>query len=209
MGNKISATGFRIGTTIDWRSKWFSEKKDFSNYLLEDFKIRNFIEKNLSNTGVENIIIERNLNDITVTLSVARPGMVIGRQGSGINILKQDLTKIIEGKKISINVEEVKKAESSAKIIASNICSQIEKRIHYKKAVLSAIARAKDQGVMGIKIVAGGVLGGANSISRTETYKDGMLPQSTIKQNIEYAKKQAHPSYGVIGIRVWVCKNLV
>lgn len=207
MGNKISPTGYRIGITTDWRSKWFSEKKDFKTYLFEDYKIREYLEKNLANVGIENILLERNLNDLTITLIVARPGMVIGRQGSGITLLKQDLSKIIRGRKISINVEDVKKAESSANIIAYNIASQIEKRIHYKKAVLSAISRARDQGVLGIKISMAGVLGGANSISRTEHYKEGSLPQTTLKENIEYAKRQAKTTYGVIGIRVWIYKK--
>jgi len=206
MGNKISATGFRIGVSKDWDSKWYANDKNFGKSVIEDLKIRKFFDERLFNAGLERVIIERSVNDITITIKTSRPGVVIGRKGAGVNVLKEDLSKMV-GSKVSISVEEVQKPETSARLIAVGVAEQIQRRIHYRRAVQTAISKARDQGVSGIKIIVSGVLSGANSISRTETYGEGSVPQTTLKANIDFAEKQAITGYGVIGIKVWVYKK--
>ena len=203
MGKKINVTGLRIGTTIDWRSKWFAENKDFGKFVIEDVKIRKFFEAALKNAGLERVVIERNLNDLNIILRVARPGVVIGRGGAGINMLKEELAKIVKSK-VSITVEEVKRPEASAELIAQSLATQIEKRVNYKKAALSAIAKAKDQGVKGIRITISGVLSGGNTIARVEIFKDGSIPQTTIRANIDFAVAHSKTFWGVIGVKVWI-----
>ncbi|PIR43684.1 30S ribosomal protein S3 [candidate division WWE3 bacterium CG10_big_fil_rev_8_21_14_0_10_32_10] len=205
MGNKINTIGFRIGITKDWKSNWFASGKDYGKNVIEDNKIRNFLRKRLSNASLEEIIIERSINEITIILKVARPGFVIGRGGAGVTLLKEELSKYTKDK-ISLNVEEVKKPETSAVLVADSITNQIERRIHYKRAVLSSISKARDNGVKGIKIIISGVLSGANTISRSEEYKEGSIPQTTLKADIDYGEKPAVTTYGVIGVRVWIYK---
>lgn len=205
MGQKINATGFRIGPTIDWKSKWFHDKASYGKFVIEDEKIREFFKKSLPTAGLQDVIIERSLNDLTITLKVSRPGVVIGKGGAGVNLLREELSKLVKSK-LSISVEEVKRPEMSAKLIADSLTHQIERRVHYRRAILSAIEKAKSQGVKGIKIIASGVLSGGNTIARTEPYTYGSIPQSTIKANLDYGEAPAKTVWGVIGIRVWVYK---
>lgn len=206
MGNKISTTGFRIGISKDWDSKWYASDKNYGKFVIEDQKIRKFFNDRLFNAGLERVIIERSVNDITVTIKTSRPGVVIGRKGAGVNVLKEDLSKLVDSK-VSISVEEVQKPETSARLIADGIAEQIQRRIPYRRAVQTAVSKARDQGVKGIKIIVSGVLSGANTISRSEAYSEGSIPQTTLKANIDFAEKQAVTGYGVIGIRVWVYKG--
>ncbi len=206
MGNKVSSTGFRVGITKDWKSKWFYPKASFGDYVIEDEKIRRFLRKKLRTAGVEDILIERNINDLKVTLKVAKPGFVIGRGGAGVTLLQEALKKFTKSK-VSISVEEVRYPEVSAPIVANDIASQVERRVHYKRAVLSAIRKAMDQGALGIKVIVSGVLSGANTISRSETYKEGKVPLTTLRANLDYGEKPAVTTYGVIGIRVWIYKK--
>ena len=205
MGNKINTIGYRLGVSKDWKSKWFAEGKEYGKYVIEDFRIRDFLKKRLSNSGLESVIIERSINEVNILLKVARPGIVIGKGGAGVALLKVDISKLTKSK-ISITVEEVKKPETSAVLIADNVARQIERRVHYRRAVLGALSKAVDNKVKGIKIKVGGVLSGANSISRVEVYKDGSIPQTTLKADIDYGESPATTAYGVIGVRVWVYK---
>ena len=205
MGNKINTIGYRLGVSKDWKSKWFAEGKEYGKYVIEDFRIRDFLKKRLSNSGLESVIIERSINEVNILLKVARPGIVIGKGGAGVALLKVDISKLTKSK-ISITVEEVKKPETSAVLIADNVARQIERRVHYRRAVLGALGKAVDNKVKGIKIKVGGVLSGANSISRVEVYKDGSIPQTTLKADIDYGESPATTAYGVIGVRVWVYK---
>lgn len=203
MGNKINVTGLRIGTTIDWKSKWFAENKDFGKFVIEDIKIRRFFDNALKSAGLESVVIERSFNEINIFLKVARPGVVIGRGGAGINMLKEELSKLVKSK-VSITVEEVKRPEASAELIAQSLAQQIEKRVNFKKAALSAMNKAKDQGVRGIRITVSGVLSGGNTIARREVFKDGSIPQTTIRANIDFATVHAKTFWGVIGVKVWI-----
>lgn len=206
MGNKIKATGLRTGISRDWKSKWFAGKSEYGNNVIEDIKIRKFFEDRLSNAGLEEVLIERSINSVTITLKVSRPGVVIGRGGAGVKLLNDDLAKVVKSK-ISITVEEVRDAESSAVLISKSIASQIQHRVHYRRAVLSSLQKAEDLGVKGIKIMVSGVLSGGNSISRREPYMRGSIPQTTLKANIDYGEMATVTSYGVIGIKVWVYKG--
>ncbi|NCT55498.1 30S ribosomal protein S3 [bacterium] len=206
MGNKVKTTGFRTGISRDWKSKWFAGKSEYGTNVIEDIKIREFFENRLSNAGLEEVLIERSINSVTITLKVSRPGVVIGRGGAGVKLLNDDLAKIVKSK-ISITVEEVRDAESSAVLIAKSISSQIKHRVHYRRAVLSSLQKAEDLGVKGIRIMVSGVLSGGNSISRREPYMRGSIPQTTIKANIDYGEVATVTSYGVIGIKVWVYKG--
>lgn len=203
MGNKINTTGFRIGITKDWKALWYADKKDYGNYVIEDEKIRNFFINHLKNAGLESTLIERSFNELKVYLRVSRPGVVIGRGGAGINMLKDELTKIVKSK-VSLTVEEVKKPESSAELIAQSLAQQIVKRVNYKRAVMAAMSKARDQGVRGIKISVAGVLSGGNTIARTDVYKEGSIPQTTLKADIDFSVAHAKTFWGVIGIKVWV-----
>lgn len=206
MGNKVKTTGFRVGVSQDWKSRWFADKKNYGKFVIEDYKIRNFFEKRLSNAGLEVVLIERSINNVNLILKVSRPGVVIGRGGAGVKLLNDDLSKLIDSK-ISITVEEVRNAETSAQLIAQNITNQVQHRIHYRRAVLSALQKAEDLGVKGIKIMVSGVLSGANSISRREPYSRGSIPHTTLKADIDFGESAAKTSYGVIGVKVWIYKG--
>lgn len=203
MGNKISTSGFRIGITQDWKSKWYADKKNYGTYVIEDEKIRKFFNLALKNAGLESVIIERSFNELKVYLRVSRPGVVIGRGGAGINMLKDELSKLVNSK-VSLTVEEVKRPEASAELIAQSLANQIERRVNYKKAALSAMTKAKDQGIKGIKISIAGVLSGGNTIARSEVFKYGSIPQTTIKADIDFALAHSKTFWGVIGVKVWV-----
>jgi len=205
MGQKSNPIGLRIPLTKDWRSKWYASGKNFPNLLQEDRTIRNLLKKRLEGAAVPRIDIERAANRCRVTVYSARPGVVIGRKGSEIDRLKEDLSKVT-GKEVYVDIQEVKQAETDAQLVAENIAMQLERRISFRRAMKKAVQTAMDFGVEGIKVRCSGRLGGAE-LSRVETYHEGRVPLHTLRANIEYGLAEAHTMYGKLGIKCWICKG--
>lgn len=211
MGNKINPIGFRLETVVDspqWQSSWYADKKMYPQLLLEDKRIRDFIQKKLSSSGIVSTRIERSVKKLKIILTVSRPGLVIGRGGKELEMLKKDIQKIIAktpGKQnIDIQVEEFKYADLSAKLIAEKIAFQLTKRMPYRRVVLFAIEKAMTAGAKGIKIILGGRINGAE-ISRREKFSQGKVPLSTIKSKIDYAECPSLTRSGYIGVKVYLC----
>jgi small subunit ribosomal protein S3 len=205
MGQKTNPIGFRLPVNRDWRSKWYSNKKDFPGLLVEDQNIRRALKKKLESASVPKIQIERAANRCRVTIYTARPGVVIGRKGSEIDKLKEDLSKLT-GKEVYVDIQEVKQPETDAQLVAENVALQLERRISFRRAMKKALQLAKDFGAKGIKIRCSGRLGGAE-ISRTETYREGSVPLHTLRANIDYGFAEANTVYGKLGVKCWVCKG--
>ncbi len=204
MGQKVHPFVLRVGYIKDWRSRWFAKGPKFVKYVIEDRKIRDHIRKKLRHAAVSRVEIERyGENNLRVIIYTARPGVIIGRKGAEIEKLKSEIEKIATDQEVRIDTEEVSVPETDAQIIADNIAYQIEKRIPYKRAVKRAIDQAMQAGAQGIKIEIGGRLGGAE-IARTEKYRAGKVPLSTLKADIDYALSEAQTTYGTIGVKVWV-----
>ncbi|MCD8484426.1 30S ribosomal protein S3 [Candidatus Woesebacteria bacterium] len=216
MGQKINPTGFRIGNTFSWKSTWYANSSDYAKRVLEDKKIRDFFRANLSNAGLDTIEIERSINVIKIRLHVTRPGVVIGRGGSNLELLKKNLAKLLKinpndpkGMKVSIDeIVEVKNPDTSAKFVVERIADQLSKRYPHRRAVSQAIERAMNAGAKGIKIQLSGRIGGAE-IGRREKYHEGTIPTQTIRANIDYYESPAHTKSGTVGIKVWVNKGEV
>lgn len=206
MGQKIHPHGLRVGIIKDWDSKWYT-KKDFADQLLEDYKLRKYIKNKLFTSGISRIEIERAANRIRLTINTAKPGMVIGRGGSGVDELKGEIEKMT-GKQISINVMEIKNPDIDAQLVAENIASQLERRISFRRAMKQAISRALKSGAKGIKTMVSGRLGGAE-IARSEMYHEGTIPLQTLRADIDYGFAEAHTTYGRIGVKVWIYKGEV
>lgn len=202
MGQKIHPTGFRLAVTRDWGSRWYAPSGDFAKMLHEDLKVRQFLKKRLKNASIGRVIIERPAKNARVTLYSARPGVVIGKKGEDIEKLKGELQKIV-GVPVHVNIEEVRKPEIDAKLIADNIAQQLEKRIMFRRAMKRAMQNAMRLGAQGIKIMSSGRLNGAE-IARTEWYREGRVPLHTLRANIDYGVSEALTTYGIIGIKVWV-----
>ena len=205
MGQKIHPTGFRLAVTRDWSSRWFANSKDYAGMLHEDLKVRDYLKKRLAHASVGRVVIERPAKNARVTLYSARPGVVIGKKGEDIEALKRDLQKIV-GVPVHVNIEEVRKPELDAKLIADSIAQQLEKRIMFRRAMKRAMQNAMRLGAQGIKIMSSGRLNGAE-IARTEWYREGRVPLHTLRADIDYATSEARTTYGVIGIKVWVFKG--
>ena len=205
MGQKVNPLGFRVGNNKSWDSRWYAEGADYVKSLDEDFKIRKYIKKQIQNAAISKILIERQAKKVTVIIKTARPGIIIGKRGSDIEKVKNQIKKITEAE-VSLNIVEVKKPETSAELIAQNITSQIERRISYKRAMKKAIQSALRLGVKGVRINCSGRLSGAE-IARMEWYREGQVPLHTLKANVDYALAEANTAYGVIGVKVWVCKE--
>ena len=205
MGQKIHPTGFRLAVTRDWGSRWFANSKDFAGMLHEDLKVRDYLKKRLAHASVARVLIERPAKNARITLFSARPGVVIGKKGEDIEALKRDLQKIV-GVPVHVNIEEVRKPELDAKLIADSIAQQLEKRIMFRRAMKRAMQNAMRLGAQGIKIMSSGRLNGAE-IARTEWYREGRVPLHTLRADIDYATSEARTTYGVIGIKVWVFKG--
>ncbi|RKD34119.1 30S ribosomal protein S3 [Thermohalobacter berrensis] len=205
MGQKVNPHGLRVGVIKDWDSKWYAGKKEFSDYLIEDYEIRKYIKNKLYIAGISTIEIERAANRIKVNLYTAKPGMVIGKGGSGVEQLKNELEKLTK-KKVIVNVEEVKKPEVDAQLVAENIANQIERRISFRRAMKQAIQRAMRAGAKGIKTAVSGRLGGAD-MARTEGYSEGNIPLQTLRADIDYGFTEADTTYGKIGVKVWIYKG--
>ncbi|AKU13926.1 30S ribosomal protein S3 [Azoarcus sp. CIB] len=205
MGQKIHPTGFRLAVTRDWSSRWFASSRDYSKMLHEDIKVRDFLKKKLAHASVGRIIIERPAKNARITLFSARPGVVIGKKGEDIELLKRELQKIM-GVPVHVNIEEVRKPEVDAKLIADSIAQQLEKRIMFRRAMKRAMQNAMRLGAQGIKIMSAGRLNGAE-IARTEWYREGRVPLHTLRADIDYGVAEASTTYGIIGIKVWVYKG--
>ncbi len=206
MGQKVNPIGLRVAVNKDWRSRWFSPKRDFGRLLIEDGKIRAAVMKRLENAGVALVQIERYANRVRINIHTARPGIVIGRKGQDIDKIRGELSKLTGGKEIYIEIHEVKSPDTNAQLVAENIAVQLERRISTKRAIKRAIKLAMDLGALGIKVKVGGRLGGSE-LSRNEWYKEGKIPLHTLRANIDYGFTEAATTAGRIGIKVWVCKK--
>tara|TARA_Y100000766_G_C18881473_1_gene593686 strand:+ start:1210 stop:1869 length:660 start_codon:yes stop_codon:yes gene_type:complete len=205
MGQKINPIGLRLGINRGWDSTWFAKKKDFGRYLIEDFKIRNYIKKNIVNSGVSEIIIERSSKKCTVSIHTSRPGFVIGKKGADIEKIKKNISKITSGD-VTVNIKEIKKPELNANLVAENIAQQLVKRIAYRRAMKRAMQATMRLNAKGIKVMLSGRLAG-NEIARTEWLRDGSIPSHTLRADIDYAEAEALTTYGIIGIKVWIYKG--
>lgn len=206
MGQKVNPHGLRIGVIKTWDAKWYADK-DYAKNLHEDVKIRDFIKQKLYATGIARVEIERAANRVKVIIHTAKPGMVIGRGGSGIEELK-GLLKKLTGKVVDINIAEVKQPELDATLVAENIAAQLEKRISFRRAMKQSVGRTMRMGAKGIKVMVGGRLGGAE-IARSEGYREGSIPLHTLRADISYGTAEAHTTYGRIGVKVWIYKGEV
>ena len=206
MGQKVNPHGLRVGVIKGWDSKWYAGK-DYEKFLLEDIKIREFIKEKLFLSGISKVEIERASNKARISIHTAKPGMVIGRQGSNIELLKSDLKKMTESA-IEINIVEVKTPDMDATLVAENIAAQLERRIAFRRAMKQCVGRTMRMGAKGIKITCGGRLGGAE-IARNESYREGSIPLHTLRADIDYGTAEAHTTYGRIGIKVWNYKGEV
>ena len=203
MGQKVSPHGLRVGVIKDWDSKWYADKSKFADYLVEDNKVRDFVKKKLYVAGVSKIVLERAAeNKLKVIVMTARPGMVIGRSGTGIEDLKSELEKMT-GKTIIIDIKEVRRTELDAQLTAESIAQALERRVSFRRAMKQAIGRTMKAGAKGIKVVLSGRLGGAE-IARSEKYSEGNVPLHTIRANIDYGFAEADTTYGKIGVKVWI-----
>ncbi len=207
MGQKVNPHGLRVGIIKDWDSKWYADKKTFNEYLVEDFKIREYLKEKLYIAGISKIEIERAASKIKVSIFTAKPGMVIGRGGSGVEELRLAIEKMTK-KSVVINVEEIKVAELDAQLVAENIASQLERRITFRRAMKQAIQRTMRYGAKGIKTQVAGRLGGAD-MARTEGYSEGTIPLHTLRADIDYGFTEATTTYGKIGVKVWLYKGEV
>ena len=205
MGQKVNPIGLRVAVDKDWRSRWFSGKKQFGNLLNEDLEIRALVMKRLENAAVARVNIERYANRVRISIHTARPGIVIGRKGQDIERIRTQLAKMT-GKEIYIEIKEIRDPDCNAQLVAENIAMQMERRVSFRRAMKRAMKMAMDLGVDGIKIRAAGRLGGAE-LARTEWYKEGKLPLHTLRANIDYGFTEASTTAGLIGVKVWVCKK--
>ena len=207
MGQKMHPHGLRVGVIKDWDSKWYADSKNFSDYLVEDKKIREYVKKKLYISGISRIEIERNAKMVKVNVYTAKPGLVIGKGGTLVESLKTDLQKIIN-KDVNLNIVEVKDIDTDAQLVAENIASQLERRISFRKAMKQVMQKAMKAGALGIKTAVSGRLAGAD-MARTEFYKEGTIPLQTLRADIDYGFAEANTTYGIIGVKVWIYKGEV
>ena len=205
MGQKINPTGFRLAVSRNWSSRWYASNKDFAGMLAEDIKVREYLKAKLKNAAVSRVIIERPAKNARITIYSARPGVVIGKKGEDIENLKKDLGRQL-GVPVAVNIEEVRKPEVDAKLIADSITQQLEKRIMFRRAMKRAMQNAMRLGAQGIKIMSSGRLNGIE-IARCEWYREGRVPLHTLRADIDYGTSEAKTTYGVIGVKVWVYKG--
>ena len=205
MGQKVNPIGMRLALTRDWKSRWYANKQEFGHLLKEDNLLRKIVFKKLEDAAVSDIYIERYANRVRVTIKTARPGIVIGRKGEDIEALKTELSRITK-KEIFVEISEIKNPDLDATLVARNVAMQLERRVSHRRAMKRAQQLAMDNGALGFKITAGGRLNGAE-IARSESYKEGKIPLHTLRANIDYGTAEANTVAGIIGIKVWVCKE--
>ena len=206
MGQKVHPIGFRLGVIKTWDSKWY-EEKNYAKWLHEDIRIREFVKKALNHAGVSRVDIERAANKVKVNVHTARPGIVIGKRGAGIETIKKDLQQFTSNE-VFLNIVEVRKAEIDAQLVAENIATQLERRIAFRRAMKKSIQTAMKFGAKGIRVACSGRLGGAE-MARYEWYREGRVPLHTLRADIDYGFAEAHTTYGTIGCKVWVCRGEV
>jgi small subunit ribosomal protein S3 len=207
MGQKVNPHGLRIGIIKDWDTKWYAGNKEFADLLVEDYRIREFIKKKLYIAGIARIEIERAANKIRLNIHVAKPGLVIGKGGAGIDQLRNDIEKLT-GKSVLVNITEIKTPETNAQLVAENIAGQLERRISFRRAMKQAMSRAMKFGAKGIKTSVSGRVGGAE-IARTEHYHEGTIPLQTLRADIDYGFAEANTTFGKLGVKVWIYKGEV
>ena len=207
MGQKVHPNGIRVGVIRDWSSKWYADSKNFSDYLVEDHKIREYVKKKLFVSGISKIEIERTAKFVKVNVYTAKPGLVIGKGGNLSEALKAELEKMIN-KEVNLNIVEVKNIDTDAQLVAESIANQLERRISFRRAMKQAMQKAMKAGALGIKTAVSGRLGGAD-MARTEFYKEGTIPLQTLRADIDYGFYEADTTYGKIGVKVWIYKGEV
>ena len=208
MGQKVNPHGLRVGIIKDWDTKWYADDKSFADFLVEDNKIREFLKTKLFTSGISRVEIERTAGKIKINIHVAKPGMVIGKGGAGIEELKKQLEKLTNNKGVTVNITEIKVPELDAQLVAENIAAQLEKRISFRRAMKQSMQRTMRVGAKGIKTMCAGRLGGAE-IARSEWYREGTIPLQTLRADIDYGFAEAHTTYGRIGVKVWIYKGEV
>jgi len=206
MGQKVNPTGFRLGIASDWNSKWFASKRAYAQNLLSDLRVREFLRKKLAQASVSRIEIKRPTKKAYITIHTARPGVVIGKKGEDIDALRKQLTKLMPGVEVDIGVEEIRKPELDAYLVAESIAQQLERRIMFRRAMKRAVQNTMRLGALGIKIRVSGRLNGSE-IARSEQYREGRVPLHTLRADIDYGLAEAHTTYGVIGVKVWIFKG--
>jgi small subunit ribosomal protein S3 len=207
MGQKVNPHGARVGVILDWSTKWYAGKKDFSNNLIEDYKLRNLLKEKLYTAGISRIDIQRSGAKVHVSVYTAKPGIVIGKGGAGVEALKKELEDYT-GRQVALDIMEIKNPDTDATLVAENIAQQLEKRISFRRAMKKAMQQATRLGAKGIKVTCSGRLGGAE-IARSESYHEGTIPLQTIRADIEYGFAEAATTYGRIGVKVWIYKGEV
>jgi len=207
MGQKVHPTGIRLGIVKDWTSRWYANSQNYPVLLLQDLKVREYIKKKLAHASVSRVQINRPANNANITVHTARPGIVIGKKGEDIDVLRQEVSKMM-GVPVQLNVEEIRKPELDAYLVAESIAQQLEKRIMYRRAMKRAVTNTMRLGAEGIKITVAGRLNGAE-IARTEWYREGRVPLHTLRADIDYGTAEAKTTYGIIGIKVWIFKGEV
>lgn len=210
MGQKVHPTGIRLGIAADWRSKWYAERKDYAAFLHKDLEVRSFLKKKLKDASVSRIQIERPAKSAFITIHTARPGVVIGKQGADIEKLRLETAAILglNVNNVKLNIEEIRKPELDAQLVAESIAGQLERRIMFRRAMKRAVSNAMRLGALGVKVSVAGRLNGAE-IARTEWYREGRVPLHTLRADIDYATAEALTTYGIIGVKVWIYKGEV
>ena len=208
MGQKVNPHGLRVGVIKGWDTQWYADKKDFGKNIKEDYEIRKFIKNKYYAAAISKILIERAANRVVVTICTGMPGVLIGKAGAKIEVIKKDLAKLTKGKTVVINVTEVRKPDSDAQLVAEGVAQQLEKRMSFRRAMKQAIGKAMRSGVKGVKMMVSGRLDGAE-IARCEQYHEGSIPLQTLRADIDYGFAEAHTTFGMIGVKVWIYKGEV
>jgi len=208
MGQKVNPIGMRVGINKSWDSTWYAGKEDFAKYILEDNKIRKFLNKEYAQAAISKVVIERTKEKLVVNVYTGRPAVLIGQKGANVEIIKKQLAKIVNPtKNLVVNIKEIKKVDLDAQLVAESIAQQLEKRVAFRKALKQAAQRIMKAGAKGCKIHISGVVDGANTIARTEQVKEGSLPLQTIRADIDYGTTAAYTNYGKLGIKCWIYKG--
>ena len=205
MGQKVHPYGFRLGVNKTWSSNWCA-RREFSNLLFEDIKLRQYIKKTLSHAGISSVEVERSANRVRVNIHTARPGIIIGKKGLEVDRLKEELQKMISGKQVNLNIKEVRRAELDANLVAQNVALQLEKRVSFRRDMKKSVLSSLRFGALGIKIRVSGRLGGAE-IARSEWYREGRVPLHTLRADIDYGTARASTAFGVIGVKAWIYRG--